>query len=96
VFIGWWWAWASVTRFSGVAVSVAEKGVQRAADVFLHLVEVGAKDGVDPRGAGVPQPEGDLAGSDEVIELGEAAGRQRPVPRVAVDQRRCTSRFMMP
>src|SRR5258708_4774070 len=67
--------------------SVSEKGVQRAADVFLYLVEVGAEDGVDLRGAGEPQPECDLAGSDEVIEMGEVAGRQRPVLGVALDQR---------
>src|SRR6266571_213180 len=36
---------------------VSEQGVQRAADVCLHLIEVGAEDGVDLRGAGEPEPE---------------------------------------
>ena len=73
---------------SRAVASVPEKDVQRAANFSLHLVEFGAEDGVDLRGAGEPQPECDLAGSDEVIETGEAAGRQRPMARIAVDQRR--------
>jgi transposase len=73
---------------SKAVASVLEEGVQRAAGVFLHLVEFGAEEGVDLRGAGEPQPECDFAGSDEVIEMGEVAGRQRPMPGVAVDQRR--------
>ena len=63
---------------SRAVASVPEKDVQRAANFSLHLVEFRAEDGVDLRGTGEPQPECDLAGSDEVIETGEAAGRQRP------------------
>ena len=49
---------ASFTPFArrGQAASVPEEGVQRAADVFLHLVEFGPEDGFDLRGAGEPQP----------------------------------------
>jgi hypothetical protein len=72
---------------SNAVASVSEKGVQRAADVCLRLVEFGAEDGVDLRGAGEPQPECDLAGSDEVIEMGEVAGLQRPMPGVALGVR---------
>jgi hypothetical protein len=55
---------------------VSEEGVQRVADVTQHLGKVGMERGVDLRGAGIPQPERDLTGRDEVIEMGQASGRQ--------------------
>ncbi len=64
-----------------------EEDVQRAADFLLYLVEFGAEGRVDLRGAGEPQADCDFAGSDEVIEMGEAAGRQRPMLGVALNQR---------
>jgi hypothetical protein len=54
---------------------------------LLYLVEFGAEGRVDLRGAGEPQADCDFAGSDEVIEMGEAAGRQRPMLGVALNQR---------
>jgi hypothetical protein len=55
----------------------------------LQFGKVGTERGVDLRGAGVPQSECDLAGSDEVIEIGQASGRQRPMLGVTLDER-CT------
>jgi hypothetical protein len=60
---------------SGAVAFVSEKGVQRAADVFLHVVEVDTEDGVDLSGAGEPQPECDLAGSDSPTGLALACQR---------------------
>lgn len=60
-----------------VVALVSQKGVQRADDVLLHLVEVAAEDGVHLRGAGEPEPECDHAGGDEVIEIGKTARRRR-------------------
>ena len=57
------------------------------ADVPQHLGKVGTECGVDLRGAGVPQSECDLAGSNEVIEMGQASGRQWPVLGVTLDER---------
>ena len=59
------------------------------ADVPQHLGKIGTERGVDLRGAGVPQSECDLAGSDEVIEMGQASGRQWPMLGVTLDER-CT------
>jgi hypothetical protein len=56
--------------------------------VLQHLGKVGLERGVDLRGAGIPQSECDLAGSDEVIEMGKAPGRQWPMPGVTLDERR--------
>src|ERR1700733_9531660 len=53
-----------------------------------HLVEVGAEGGVDLRGTGEPQPKCDVAGSDEVIKMGEVAGRRRSMLSVALKERR--------
>jgi len=55
------------------------------ADVVLYLVEAGAEGRVGLCGAGVPQPEGDVAGGDEVIDEGQIA-RQRPVLGAAADE----------
>jgi hypothetical protein len=63
------------------------EGVQRVADVTQHLGKVGLERGVDLRGAGIPQPERDLTGRDEVIEMGQASGRQWPVLGVTLDER---------
>ena len=66
---------------------VSEEGVQRVADVPQHPGKVGTERGVNLRGAGVPQSECDVAGSDEVIEMGQASGRQWPVLGVTLDER---------
>ena len=58
------------------------------ADVPQHLGKVGTERGVDLRGAGVPESECDLASRDEVIEMGQASGRQWPMPDVTLDERR--------
>ena len=57
------------------------------ADVPQHPGKVGLERGVDLCGAGVPQSECHLAGGDEVIEVGQASGRQWPVLGVALDER---------
>jgi len=58
------------------------------ADVPEHLGKVGMEGRVDLRGAGIPQSECDLAGCDEVIEMGKASGWQWPMLSVAIDERR--------
>jgi hypothetical protein len=67
---------------------VSEEGVERVADVPQHLGKVRLERRVDLRGAGIPQSEGDLAGGDEVIEMGKTPGRQWPVLGVTLDERR--------
>ena len=71
-----------------VVASVSEQDVQRAADACQHLVQAGPEDRADLRVSGKPQSECNIAGSDEVIEMGEVAVRRRPMPGIALDERR--------
>src|ERR1043165_45718 len=85
-----WLARLGLGALSGKAAwrLVSEKGVQRAADVPQHLGKVGMERGIDLRGACIPQSAGDLAGRDEVIEMGQPPGRQWPMLDVTLDERR--------
>src|SRR5262249_21364252 len=65
--------------------SLSGQGVQRTAGVQQHLVEFSAECRVGVRHAGEPQSECDLAGGDEVIQVGQIA-RQRPVLTIAIDK----------